>query len=426
MLDAKLSRRRLFRRAGAAGALSLAAPAVLRGQGAARVVIVGGGAGGASLARDLKKNAPTLDITLIEAKRRYSSCFYSNLVIGGLRRFASITHRYDRLRDAYGVHVVHARAEGVDATARRVTLQGGATVDYDKLVLAPGIDFRFEAIQGYDAAAGEAMPHAYRGGAQTVRLQRQIAAMPAGGTVIVSAPPNPYRCPPGPYERASMIAHYCRQNKPRAKILILDAKDQHAKQTLFTEAWQRHYPGMIEWVPGTFGGAVTAVEAQALSVRNADGETFTGDVVNVIPPQRAGAIAHAAGAVDASGWCPIDPATMASTQVNDVHVIGDACIPGDMPKSAFAANSQAKVCAMALRHALLGTELYPALFRNTCWSRLAPEDTVKVGANYSAQTGRIVRSSGFVSAVGEPAALRADVTAESDGWYAGITADMFG
>jgi NADPH-dependent 2,4-dienoyl-CoA reductase/sulfur reductase-like enzyme len=423
-------RRRSVTKALAAGGLVAAAgafgaPMPLRAQTAARVVVIGGGPGGTTMARFLKQEAPELQVTLVEANPQHTTCFYSNLYLGGLVTFEDITHGYDRLR-ALGVEVVQGRATGVDAAARSVTLEDGTGLAYDKLVLSPGIDMRWGAIEGYDEAAAEVMPHAYRAGPQTRLLKEQVMAMPEGGTFLMVAPPNPYRCPPGPYERVSMIAHQLKQHNPTAKILILDAKPSFSKQGLFEEAWARHYSGMIEWVPGDFGGKVVAVDPAAMTVTTEDGDVIRADVVNCIPPQQAGAIAAIAGATDESGWCPVAPESMASTILPDVVVLGDASIAGDMPKSGFSANSQAKVAAMVLRHELTGSRLFPVRYRNTCWSSTAPEDTVKIGANYEPRDGKITSFDGFVSAVGEPDELRREQRAEADAWYASIIAETFG
>jgi NADPH-dependent 2,4-dienoyl-CoA reductase/sulfur reductase-like enzyme len=422
-------RRRGFNKAMAAGGLAvgaglIGAPWPLRAA-AARVVVIGGGPGGTTMARYLKAEAPQLQVTLIEAHPQHTTCFYSNLYLGGLVTFEAITHGYDALR-SLGVEVVQDRAAAVDPVARKVTLAGGGEQAYDRLVLAPGIDLRWGAIAGYDEAAAQLMPHAYQAGPQTRLLKEQVLAMPAGGLFVMVAPPNPYRCPPGPYERVSMIAHQLKQHNPTAKILILDAKPSFSKQALFEEAWRTHYSGMIEWVPGDFGGTVAAVDPQAMTVTTEDGDVIAADVVNCIPPQQAGAIAAAAGATDDSGWCPVAADSMASTLVEDVVVLGDAAIAGDMPKSAFSANSQAKVAAMVLRHQLTGSRLFPSRYRNTCWSSTAPADTVKIGANYEPRDGRITSFDGFVSEVGESAELRREQRAEADAWYASIVADSFG
>ena len=404
-------------------ATALARPWVARAQAAPRVVVIGGGPGGATCARQLA-GAGT-QVTLVEPKTRYVTCFYSNLYLAGWRDLASITHGYDGLAAA-GVRLARTRVEAIDAAAHTVRLAEGGDLPYDRLVVAPGIDLRFDAIAGYDAAAAEIMPHAWQGGPQTELLRRQLEAMPDGGLFVIAAPPEPYRCPPAPYERASLVASYFKAAKPRAKILILDPKDGFSKQALFEDAWRRHYPGMIEWVPGALGGKVVRVDPGAMTVTTEAGDTHKADVANIVPPQQAGAIAREADLVDAGGWCPIVPAGMASRRQPGVHVLGDAAIASAMPKSAFAANSQAKVVAMTIHAELTGAKPFPGRYRNTCWSSLAPDDTVKIGANYMPGDEKLESADGFVSKVGESAELRRQTRAEADAWYAGITADIFG
>lgn len=422
-----VSRRSFNKGLGAAlGVGVLGAPAVLRAQAKGRVIVIGGGAGGATVAKYIARDSKgALDVTLVQDAPTYTTCFYSNLYLGGLRSFESITHSYGALSENYDVKPVFKRAVAIDTTAKRVRLAGGATLDYDALVVAPGIRIMYDSIDGYSEAAAQVMPHSWQAGPQTLILKKQLDAMEDGGLFVMAAPPNPYRCPPGPYERVSMIAHTFKQTKPKSKILILDAKNKHSKQALFQEAWLTYYDGMIEWVPEEFGGKVEAVDTGSMTLV-AGGETHKAAVANVIPAQRAGAIAHAAGLTDDTGWCPIVPATMASRKVADVYVVGDACNPGDMPKSAFSANSQAKVAAMAIRHKLTGSSLFPSKFRNACWSTLAPEDAVKVGANYRATEEKIAKIDAFISKTGESAELRRQTKLEADGWYASFTADIFG
>ena len=240
-----------------------------------------------------------LPVTLIEASPRYTTCFHSNIYLGGYRTLESIIHGYDALRERYQIDVIVDRAVDIDPVGRKVTLASGGNLEYDRLVVAPGIDLRFDSITGYDAAAAEVIPHAWQAGPQTRLLRQQVEAMPEGGLLILAAPPNPYRCPPGPYERVCSIAHHFRQHNPTAKILVLDAKQTFAKQALFEEAWARYYDGIIEWVPGEFGGTVSAVDPQAMTV-TAEGEVHKAAVANIIPAQQAGRIAHRAGLTDAA------------------------------------------------------------------------------------------------------------------------------
>jgi NADPH-dependent 2,4-dienoyl-CoA reductase/sulfur reductase-like enzyme len=315
----------------------------------------------------------------------------------------------------------------VDPEGRRVHLADRTALPYDRLVLAPGIDLRFDGLPGYDEAASAILPHAWKAGEQTVLLQRQLEAMPDGGTFVMVAPANPYRCPPGPYERASLIAHYFKTQKPRSKILILDPKDTFSKQRLFQAAWQELYPGMIEWVGLSAGGKVTEVDAKSRTVVTDFGR-HTGHVVNVIPPQRAGAIAAPAGAVDRSGWCPIDPATFESRLQRNVHVIGDAAIAGGMPKSAFSANAQAKACAAAVAALLRGeTPAAPKLI-NTCYSLVAPDYGISVAGVYRPANGLLtdVEGAGGTSPANAPRSFRALEATYAEAWFQTITAEVFG
>ena len=418
-----LNRRTFLGTTIAAGGV-LAAPALM-GQAKPRVVVIGGGAGGATAARYLAKDAAgALDVTLIEANPTYTTCFFSNLYLGGFRTLESLEHGYGGIAAA-GVNVIHDLATGVDRAARTVTLAGGQVVAYDRLVLSPGIDFRDDAVPGWSLDAAEIMPHAYKAGPQTRLLRAQIEAMPQGGLYAMVAPPNPYRCPPGPYERISMVAHVLKQSNPTAKILVLDPKDKFSKQTLFEEGWLRHYDGMIEVVGPDFGGAAVEVRPTTMEVV-IDGTAQKVDVCNVIPAQMAGKIAQIAGVTDDKGWAPVDPANMKSKMDENVYVLGDSSAQGDMPKSGYSANSQAKVAALSIRGELTGAKVFPAKYSNTCWSLIAPDDGVKVGAAYEPTPEKIASVSNFISQTGEDAALRKATYEESLGWYAGITADMFG
>ncbi|MGB1388304.1 MAG: FCSD flavin-binding domain-containing protein [Paracoccaceae bacterium] len=417
--------RRAFMGTSAAVAAALAAPMVrAAGHGKPRVVVVGGGAGGATAARYIAKDSKgAVDVTLIEPTRTYYTCFFSNLYLGGFKEIEDIGHSYGTLA-ASGVNVVHDWAVGVDRGAKTVSLAGGATLGYDKLILSPGIDFVDGAVQGWDLSAQNAMPHAYKAGSQTELLKAQLMAMPEGGTFAMVAPPNPYRCPPGPYERISMIAHFLKANNPTAKIIVADPKPKFSKMALFQEGWADHYDGMIDWIGEEFGGGDVSVDPGAMTV-TISGEETKVDVCNVIPAMKAGRIADIAGVTDGK-WAPVNAADMSTKADPDVYVLGDASQQGDMPKSGFSANSQAKVCANAVRGALTGSKVFPARFSNTCWSLIDTNDGVKVGATYEATPEKIAKVDGFISKTGESSDVRKATYEESEGWYAGITADMFG
>jgi NADPH-dependent 2,4-dienoyl-CoA reductase/sulfur reductase-like enzyme len=424
-----LSRREFAQLVGstAAGALMPSAWATLAiAQTPGRVVIVGGGAGGATAAHYLKKGAPELDVTLIEANPIYSSSFFSNLYIGGFRSLESLNHAYGGLR-RIGVKVVHDFATDVNTSRKTVRTRGGRTYGYDRLVLSPGIDIKYDSIAGYSRDAARVMPHAYTTDAAQKRLlKRQLKAMRDGGTVVMVTPNNPFRCPPGPYERACMIGHYLKTRKPKSKLVILDPKKAFSKQPVFMEAFNTHYKGIIELNLTTEidDFAVVSVNPRTKEIVTKAGKKVKADVANIIPQQRAGEIAVKAGCTEGD-WCPVNPENFASRKVKDVYVLGDASIAAEMPKSAFSANSQAKVVAADILAELAKKERFPARYRNTCWSLLAPDDDVKIGANYAPKDGKLDPSGSFVSQPGEARDVRKQNYQESIAWYANITADMF-
>jgi sulfide dehydrogenase [flavocytochrome c] flavoprotein chain len=414
------------------GALALASgtlgvPRIALGA-AGRVVVVGGGFGGATTAKYLKRADPDLEVVLIEPAERFYTCPFSNLYLGGLRDFETIGHGFDVLRERWGVEVVHDRAEDVDSAARTVRLAGGDEVGYDRLVLSPGIDIRWGALEGYDEAAAERAPHAWKAGPQTQLLKSQIEAMEEGGTFILVAPDNPFRCPPGPYERAAMVAHYLSQHNPSAKILVLDAKDSFSKQGLFQDGWQAAYGDMIEWVGLADDGKVVRVDAEALEVETEFGTVHRASVLNVVPPQKAGAIAERAGVTNESGWVPVQPMTFESAQVPGIYVVGDATIAAPMPKSGFCANTQGKVVAAVIAAELAGREPPEPLWANTCYSLIAPEYGISVAGVYRVIDGKIaeVPDSGGVSPREADAEFRAKEARYGAGWYAAIAEDIWG
>jgi sulfide dehydrogenase [flavocytochrome c] flavoprotein chain len=424
MIGTRTSRRDFLNTAVAAASAAMW-PLPTIAQASGRVVVVGGGFAGASCARFIKRIEPRITVTLVEASQTFTACPFSNLVIGGLRELKAQEFGYDKLA-ADQIALNFAPAAAVDLQGRTVTLSNGARLSYDRLVLAPGIDIRWDGLPGYTESAAERMPHAWRAGPQTLLLRRQLEAMEDGGTVVMSAPANPFRCPPGPYERASLIAHYLKTKKPKSKLIVLDAKDAFSKQGLFLAAWKELYPN-LEWVSLSKGGKVNSVDVGAMTLVTDFGR-HKADVANVIPPQKAARIAEVAGVADRTGWCPIDPVTFESKLQPNIHVIGDAAIAGGMPKSAFAANSQAKVCAAAVVKLLAGGKPDEPRLINTCYSIVAPDYAISVAGVYRPADGQLkdVEGSGGVSPANAPASVRAQEATFANGWFKTITEEVFG
>ena len=412
--------------AGLAPAL-ITSPAIAKGGG--KVVVVGGGAGGATVARIVKSEAPQLSVTVVESQPIYTTCFNSNHYLGGFRTFASLQHSYDGLRKL-GIDVVIDTARDIDTAKRTVALAGSTVLPYDRLVLAPGIDFRYGEIEGYSPEAAEIMPHAWKAGPQTLLLMRQLEAMEDGGVVVMAVPDNPYRCPPGPYERACMIAHYLKTKKPKSKLVVFDAKRTFSKQAAFEEAFRRYYDDIIDMnlTNEIDDFRVVRVDPKTMQVETASGQKLKAAVANIIPPQKAGDIAIKTGCADGN-WCPIKPENFASAKVDGVYVLGDSAIANAMPKSAFSANSQGKSVAADILAVLAGAERFPARYRNTCWSLLAADDSIKIGASYKPgeEDGKpyLVPSGSFVSQPSESAEVRRKNYLEGLAWYHAIIADAF-
>ena len=411
---------------GALAASTTLSPRTVYGQAKPRVVVIGGGPGGATAAKYLAKESQgAIEVVLVEPKEAFTTCFHSNLYLGGFKSFGEITHRYEALVSNYGIRHVRQWANAVDRDKREVVLADGNRIGYDRLVFSPGIELRYDSVPGWSRSAEEAMPHAWQAGPQTELLKRQLDAVPDGATLVMIAPPNPFRCPPGPYERVSMMAHALKSSgRTRAKIIVIDPKETFSKQPLFQQGWERHYSGMVEWLGPKGHEGVKSVDPASMTVTTGL-TSYKAALVNVIPAQRAGRIAVDAGLTNASGYCPINPETMKSLGDPNIAIIGDAAIAGDMPKSAFSANSQAKVAAMVIRGELAGTRTFPARYTNTCWSMIAPDDTVKVGGRYEPRLDKITAAETFISKTDESADYRKSVQAENIGWYAGITADIF-
>lgn len=415
--------RRHFLKGSLAAAL-MPMPALAQGQ--PRLVVVGGGFAGATCARELKRLVPDARVLLVETNPTFTACPFSNGVITGLRELRAQRFNYEALHDL-GVSLAFLPAGKIDPQARTVTLSEGTVLPYDRLVLAPGVDFRWGSPAGYDEAASARMPHAWKAGEQTLLLRRQLEAMEDGGLVAISAPPNPMRCPTGVYERASLIAFYLKARKPRSKLIILDAKDSFPKQRLFQAAWQQLYPDLLEWVPLSNDGKVISVEP-ATNTLVTDFAQHKAAVANVIPPQKAGAIAELAGVADRTGWCPIDPVTFESPLQKNIHVIGDAAISGAMAKSAFAANAQGKACAAAVALLLGGETPAAGKLINTCYSLVAPDYGISIVGVYQPVNGQYVdvEGAGGTSPLEAPRETRAAEATYAAAWFRTITAEVFG
>jgi len=422
----KINRRNFIKIVGGASAISaIGFPAIAAAGGKKQVVIVGGGVGGATAAKYIRRADSSVEVTLIEPNEHYYTCFMSNEVLGGDRKLDSLKFGYDGLRK-HGVTVVQDTVTAIDAKGRKVTTKGGKSFNYDRCIVAPGISFR-DNIEGYDAAAAERFPHAWKAGAQTALLRNQLEAMPDGGTVLIAPPPNPFRCPPGPYERACQIAHYLKNHKPKSKIVINDSKDKFSKQGLFTQAWERHYPGMIEWKKAAdTGGGIMRVDAKAGTV-STDFDDMKVAVANIIPAQKAGTIAEVAGLTDDSGWCPITGSTFESTLHKGIHVIGDAAIQSPLPKSGYAANSEAKVVAAAVVDLVNGREPGTPSWVNTCYSVVAPDDGISVAMVYNLVDGKVakVEGSGGLTPMDSSPADRKREVQYAYSWFNNITHDIF-
>jgi NADPH-dependent 2,4-dienoyl-CoA reductase/sulfur reductase-like enzyme len=425
MKQNRVTRRDILETAMAATAAIFPMPALAQ-ESDGRVVVVGGGFGGAACARVLKRTNSRLAVTLVEANRIFTACPMSNAAIAGLRDLKLQDFGYDHLA-ATGVAMEFVAAAAIDPTTKIVTLADGRKLGYERLVLAPGIDFRWDALPGYSPEVATALPHAWKDGEQIALLARQIAAMEDGGVVVISVPVTPSRCPPAPYERASLIAHTLKTRKPRSKVIVLDAKDSFTMQRQFQGAWKQLYPGVLEYVALSDGGLVTAVEATTRTIVT-DFDKYTPAVANIIPQQKAGRIAEIAGVADRTGWCPVDPVTFESRLQPNIHVIGDAAIGGAMPRSASAANSQAKICAGAVATLLAGGTPAEPTLTSSCYSLIGPDYAISQSGSYRPVGGiyNEVEGTGTTSPVDAPQDVRAREAREANAWFTSITAEVFG
>ena len=426
------SRRRFLQLtlASAASSSLLASP-FIHARTTKHVVVVGGGIAGSTAAKYIRRFDASIQVTLIEPKAHYTTCFMSNEYLSGERKFETLQFGYGDL-EKRGIKVIRDRVRSIDPSKRLVTTTGGSKLSYDRCIVAPGIDFNWNAIEGYGKKIADSIPHAYQAGPQTQLLRKQLLAMPNGGRVIIAPPANPFRCPPAPYERACQIAHYLKQHKPKSKILILDAKDKFSKQKLFEAGWQRHYGfgtsnSMIEWVSLSNGGQLESLDVKK-KIITTQGDTYKADVINIIPPQKAGALAFSSGLTDNSGWCPVDQRSFESSLHKHVHVIGDSTIASPLPKSGYAANSEAKVCAAAVVSLLNDKDLLEPSFVNTCYSILAPGDAISVAMVYGFENNHIVKiqGAGGLTPMGASDQVRKREAAYAHSWFNNITADVFG
>jgi len=398
-----------------------------RKKGQKTVVVVGGGFGGATAAKYIKKFGKEFHVILVEQNETYYTCPFSNMVLAGEQDLASIGHSYSTLESKYGIEVIHAKVSKVDAANKTVNLENGKKISYDKAVVAPGIDFKYDSIKGNTEEASESgkIPHAYKAGKQTQMLRDQLVAMKDNGTVVVIPPENPFRCPPGPYERVALIAYYLKKHKPKAKIIVLDPKNKFSKFGLFRAGWKKHYTN-IDWRAGNKGGRIKNINVDSKTIKTKAGKTIKADVINLIPNQKAGKLAFASG-LTKGDWCPINPMTFESTIHSNVYVCGDSSIAKKMPKSGFSANSQAKVMALQIVRTLRGkVPMSSPKFANTCYSLITPDHAISVTASYTGTSKLINKDSGGLSPMGATDAQNKDLSIVARNWYKGITTDMFG
>lgn len=424
-MSMRVDRRQLLQTV-ALGASSALLPIQSMSQEQAKIIVVGGGFGGATAALTLRALLPAASITLIEMNATYTACPFSNLVIGGTRDLSAQNFSYQDIA-ARGVNVIINVAHEIDPVAQTIKVGEDTTLLYDKLILSPGISFRWSALAGYDEAASQAMPHAWKAGAQTVLLKQKLETLADGEIVLMSVPTAPYRCPPGPYERASLIAHYLKTQKPRSKLIILDGKDRFSKMHLFQDAWAENYSDHLEWRSASNDGIVSSVSPDTMSI-NTDFETFQSTAINIIPPQKAGEIADRAGVTDATGWCPIDPLNFESSLQKNIHVIGDATIAAPMPKSAFSANLQGKICAVAIARELSGLAPEPTVLANTCYSYTTPDEAISIAGVYTNSGPQLssIPNAGGISPRDAGKSERAAEAAQAAHWFDTITSEAFG
>lgn len=401
-----MNRRKFLQIMGAAGTGAVLSPLTACSQGPTavskaepHVVIVGGGLGGSTAAKYLRMADEKVKITIIDPVKNYITCLRSNDVIAGHMTLDDITFTHDALRDKYNINVIHEKVIGFDPDKMTVKTDGGQTVAYDRIVVSPGVDFIWDAIEGHSPEAAETqMPHGWKAGPQTMTIKKQLESMRQGGTFAIISPPNPFRCPPGPYERASLIAEWMQKHNPTGKVMILDAKDRFTKDGPLKKGWERLYgygtdKSMIEWVSLSNGGRVVEVDPKNKKIIAETGD-LTADVVNLVPAQKAGKLAFEMGLANGTNWCPVNRRTFESELIPNVHVIGDASIADTMPKSGYAANSQAKVAVQAIADLLRGREVGEPALLNVCYSLAGDEYGVSIADIFKVKDGKIVKVQG--------------------------------
>ncbi|MCB1645796.1 MAG: FAD-dependent oxidoreductase [Pseudomonadales bacterium] len=404
----------------------------------ARVGIVGGGFGGATLARYLVRQAG-VSVTLIDPVSAFITCPFSNLVLTGAKTLSEITFsRRGLIRD--GVEFIPLGVTGIDAARRELTLSDGSKDRFDFLVCAPGVEMNYESVAGADSAIAshgsghisQRMPHAWKAGDQTQLLAAQLGAMRPGGTFLITAPPNPFRCPPGPYERAGLVAEWMTHHNPAGKVLIVDQKDSFTKMPLFLEGWRKRYGDRVEWIglsqTGELREVIDGGKADKSGKRGirTDFDEFRADVVNLIPPQRAPSVLRDAGLDEGRGWCPVHPDSFESRVASNVFIIGDAASAAPMPKSAFSANNQAKLVAAVIAARVNGQSAPTAWLVNTCYSLVASDYGISVSGTYRARDDMLIQTGGGQSPTGADEQVHQLEATYTHGWYESITRDSFG
>lgn len=424
----KVTRRAFVAKAAAlsaGSALLTNAPHVLAGK-KARIVIVGAGVGGVIAAKALAKQEGQLDVLLVEGAASYVSNFNANLYIGGLLGLDRIVHSYDKLASIPGLTFVNQRASSIDRKRKVVILENGDAIAYDRLIVSPGVDLNYDSVPGWGKAYENLMPHAWKGLEQTKLLKARLDAVEDGGVIVVLAPPSPYACPPGPYERVSMMARVLRDSgKRNCRIIILDPKESFSMQGLFEEVWESQYPGMIEWIDASIYGSIESVDPKTNTVVTGFETYRNASLVNVIPAQSAAGIVREAALTDGTGFCPIDAASMHSTSDRNIYVLGDASRAGEMPKSASAAHSQATVAAESICKEILGVTAASKSYESICWSEIDRDHALKYASQYELRNGRIRSVASSLSQVGEDPAIRKANRQEKLLWSDALASEMF-